>query len=685
MKVNSELDKIYFDPVAKYKENHGLDTEMTIDDQLIRWYDSWQAPPLSRWFTPQDVKFIEDMAISPMYTTHPKEKYHILDEFMKDRGFKTEIGGTNRRFYSSVEFPQFGAKLSTSIEGFKNNVDEFRVQHIVKPYCTKVYDVTQSGAIALDEVGIRLDKHTIPDYGGQIFDIVDIVFKRRGIAMTDIGIATPKQWVLRRNFGPILCDFPSMVLLDPKKCYCTRMVKRGGMKVPCNGVIDFDIGFNKMECKVCGQKYEIKSLMATEDVSKFNATYVCGNNRKGELHMSKVEIFREDENGTIVEEQNMTAAPASSFVDMENAPKDENSNMIPNDGSKIPYVPSYAEYMASLDEKEPEEEPGEEESEDEESESSVDYMYRLTEAAKNLPPQMTEDEEDEPDSDDEDTEEEESEADDDEDIEVEEEESDEDDDEDIYITRNEFDKTVKAIFEKIENNFNATEVDCKSIRDSYVEKAVFEEELDSINANFISLGNNVKKLINASSTSTNNVNIDKNDLIRSVVEIIAPALYTKVEELISITVKNMMEEVPEEKEAPVEEPAEIEEVSTEALESFVNDPVEEEEPEEETEEPEEEEVEYVIGYVDATKKTEEEPVEETAPTTDNNWLNGFSDDDDEVLEVKTSSKITNNNPEPYYPNPNPDKQRRAQKINNDKNHHNGNGGGKKGKKGKKRR
>ena len=35
MKVNSELDKIYFDPIAKYKETHGLNPEMTIDDQMI--------------------------------------------------------------------------------------------------------------------------------------------------------------------------------------------------------------------------------------------------------------------------------------------------------------------------------------------------------------------------------------------------------------------------------------------------------------------------------------------------------------------------------------------------------------------------------------------------------------------------------------------------------------------------
>lgn len=337
MKVNKELDKIYFDPVAKYKEVHGFNPEMTIDDQMIRWYDSWQSPPLARWFTPQDVKFIEDVAVSPTLTTHPIEKYHLLDEFMASRGFKTEIGGTNRRFYSSVEFPQFGAKISTSFEGFKNNKDEFNVQHVLKPYCTKVYDVTQSGAIALDEVGIRVDKDSIVDYGDQIFDILDIVFRRRKIAMTDVGIATPKQWVIRKNFGPVLCDFPSVVILDPKKCYCTRRVKRHGIEMPCNGLIDFDLGFNKMECTVCGQKYEIKSLMATNTstINNRNTAYVKGgSNRKGELSNMSIEIIF-DNDDIIVDgvsqktKQIVTPSRASSFIDMEHAPKAASAPITP--------------------------------------------------------------------------------------------------------------------------------------------------------------------------------------------------------------------------------------------------------------------------------------------------------------------------------------------------------------------
>lgn len=349
MRVNKDLDKIYFDPVAKYKETHGLDPEMSIDDQMIRWYDSWQSPPLARWFTPQDIKFIEDVAISPTLTTHPIEKYHLLDEFMESRGFKTEIGGTNRRFYSSVEFPQFGAKISTSLEGFKNNKDEFNVQHVLKPYCTKVYDVTQSGAIALDEVGLRIDKDSIIDYGDQIFDILDIVFRRRKIAMTDVGIATPKQWVIRRNFGPILCDFPSVVILDPKKCYCTRRVKRHGIEMPCNGLIDFDLGFNKMECTVCGQKYEIKSLMATNTSPTFNRTFVKGENRKGELSNMAIEIIF-DTDDVIVDgvsqktKKKVLVDRSSSFVDMEHAPKAApiSAPVITSDDSTDSFVESMA-------------------------------------------------------------------------------------------------------------------------------------------------------------------------------------------------------------------------------------------------------------------------------------------------------------------------------------------------------
>ena len=625
MKVNSELDKIYFDPIAKYKEVHGLNPEISIDDQMIRWYDSWQSPPLTRWFTPQDVKFIEDVAVSPTLTTHPIEKYHLLDEFMASRGFKTEIGGTNRRFYSSVEFPQFGAKISTSFEGFKNNKDEFNVQHVLKPYCTKVYDITQSGAIALDEVGIRVDKDSIVDYGDQIFDILDIVFRRRKIAMTDVGIATPKQWVIRRNFGPILCDFPSVVILDPKKCYCTKRIKRHGIEMPCNGLIDFDLGFNKMECTVCGQKYEIKSLMAT-NASTINRTYVRGgSNRKGELSNMSIEIIFEKDDvivDGVSQKTKQVVAPsrASSFIDMEHAPKAASESITPPviSGTVDPIEDSTSDFIKSMnkltafasdsnnfssglrvmaedDEVVIEEEKEEEVIDVEEDEttpvehfegevieetSSFDdtaILNSYSDTAKVLADSYKGE------------------------LEGLDEDDDDEDDEDDYITRDEFDKfatsiynkineiegTVNTLSEKVDNltnglksindeytedskmineNFSIIEVDCKGMRESieginYNTNVIIGEFKDRL----IGLENSIKDI---SVRDYVLKDFDKNEIIKETVKKIIPAIFKHLPELIRDQLQetltgegesepNVPDDEEETVEVPMEEPAVI--------------------------------------------------------------------------------------------------------------------------------
>lgn len=620
MKVNSELDKIYFDPIAKYKEVHGLDPEMTIDDQMIRWYDSWQSPPLARWFTPQDVKFIEDVAVSPTLTTHPIEKYHLLDEFMASRGFKTEIGGTNRRFYSSVEFPQFGAKISTSFEGFKNNKDEFNVQHVLKPYCTKVYDVTQSGAIALDEVGIRVDKDSIVDYGDQIFDILDIVFRRRKIAMTDVGIATPKQWVIRKNFGPILCDFPSVVILDPKKCYCTRRVKRHGIEMPCNGLIDFDLGFNKMECTVCGQKYEIKSLMATNTTTiNSNTAYVKGgSNRKGELSNMSIEIiFDTDDviiNG-VSQKTKQVVAPsrASSFIDMEHAPKAASTPITPvpvagvvdskdDINSFVKTMSERTEFMTSsalnimaeddeaedkneeevIDVKEDETTPVEHveaEVVDVPDDTAVLNSYSAT--AEVLADKYKGDLED---------------------LTENENESDGEDTDDDYITRSEFDMFATSIYNKIneiEGAVNALsgKVDnlttgLKDINDEYTKDAAkinenfgiievdskgLKEKIAGITYDFgVKFGDLEDKIVRLSNTLAT-TDIDKKAIIKEAVEKIIPAIFKHLPELIRDQLQESEGEsepnVPDD-EIPMEDPVVISESDAAAYVSSAEDTVE---------------------------------------------------------------------------------------------------------------
>ena len=648
MRVNKDLDKIYFDPVAKYKETHGLDPEMSIDDQMIRWYDSWQSPPLARWFTPQDIKFIEDVAVSPTLTTHPIEKYHLLDEFMESRGFKTEIGGTNRRFYSSVEFPQFGAKISTSLEGFKNNKDEYNVQHVLKPYCTKVYDVTQSGAIALDEVGLRIDKDSIIDYGDQIFDILDIVFRRRKIAMTDVGIATPKQWVIRRNFGPILCDFPSVVILDPKKCYCTRRVKRHGIEMPCNGLIDFDLGFNKMECTVCGQKYEIKSLMATNTSPTTNRTFVKGENRKGELSNMAIEIIF-DTDDVIVDgvsqktKKKVLVDRSSSFIDMEHAPKAApiSAPVIASDdtGSFVESMARLTEFatnpnsftsssgldvMAEDDEVEEKEEevvdvetnetPVEHVEAEIVSESVVpDVNTILTTTAEVLAANYKGDldyldEEDE--GDDEDTED--------------------------YITRDEFDRFASSIYNKInelDGKIEKITNDLKNLGDEYATDA------NKINENFMAVEVDFKSMKETVASLYQGMP-DKKSLIIDIVDKVVPAFMKMVPELIRDQLQETEGE--SEKNVDIEESFDAKKIYEEAVKNTRQTPW------------------WMMNAVDTTpqKKTYTSSTmaedNSTPPLRAREEGEDWGDEEEQPISVSTSSVITD-----YY---DPEKAARAKKY-----------------------
>ena len=60
------------------------------------------------------------------------------------------------------------------------------------------------------------------------------------------------------GFGPVLLDYPYCYELDGNKLYCNNVDMATG--VVCNGVIDYDYGFNELRCPVCGKRYTAKDL-----------------------------------------------------------------------------------------------------------------------------------------------------------------------------------------------------------------------------------------------------------------------------------------------------------------------------------------------------------------------------------------------------------------------------------------
>lgn len=264
----SDKSKIYSDPIGSAKKAIEMNSGIA---RMTRLYDSWTLPPLINTFHPSTFEQVEKIARSPYYTIHPKEKARELDGIMYRHGFKFVRGGTNRRYYSSFYNDNIGIKLATCDVGLKNNIDDMANQHILKPFCTKIFDVSRyntgqySGAMELIEGGIPIV--TMEDFdpvAEGVFYILEYIIREKDIGMKDIGIRAFTQFCIRKDFGPIFCDFPSMAVIDRRRCKCNRIIDIGGIRRPCGGNVDYDYSFNHIRCEKCGQEYSLESIKMKE-------------------------------------------------------------------------------------------------------------------------------------------------------------------------------------------------------------------------------------------------------------------------------------------------------------------------------------------------------------------------------------------------------------------------------------
>jgi hypothetical protein len=218
-------------------------------------------------------------------------------------------------------------------------------------------------------------------FGEQIFYMLEFIFRQRKIAMADIGITTPKQWVVRKNFGPILCDFPTMVILDEKKCFCTSFVEEHGIQVPCNGVIDYDLDFNKMVCTKCGKKYEIKPLAKSTQISDIASaiSHQLINDNEKELNTMKVILNVTDENGNTTSKE-ILPKKTSSYVNT-------NANNYKRNKKRFKHSSFRTIIKSGDNEVDEEEEKKEEETtvveEEETTEPPVPFIEKINEYVKN--------------------------------------------------------------------------------------------------------------------------------------------------------------------------------------------------------------------------------------------------------------------------------------------------------------
>lgn len=306
MKVNSHLPDIYRkDTLDSMKSQKEL--------ELIRLYDSYRVNPMLSYFTVEDINYIHKLAISPSMNCNVMEKYRLIGELMQSRGFKLIGGGTNRRAYECVYDSRIVAKVATDQIGFTSNLREYKSQNVLKPFCCKIFEVSPCGTLAIIEKIVPIKEvQEFQKYAPEILNTLYFKIRNNNIAMEDIGTRSMKNWGYRCGFGPVLLDYPTMYVADPKHKYCKAIID-GHL---CGGTLDYDEGFNVIVCTECGATYYAKSIAKKEGDDINSLLNAVGYQRKTEgVKAMKIRII-DAETKEVLSERNIGGK--SSHVDATN-------------------------------------------------------------------------------------------------------------------------------------------------------------------------------------------------------------------------------------------------------------------------------------------------------------------------------------------------------------------------------
>lgn len=222
-------------------------------------YDALQAPPLMMFFSPGDIEELRTIATSLRYSARADIRYKLIDDVCKRRGLVKFAAGTNRVVYRHPEFPDILFKIAADNVGMRDNPAEFRNQFLLKPFVAKTFEVSPCGTVAVVE---RCSPITSREEFISVADDVYTLLTEWVIGkyiMADIGSTFFMNFSIRRSFGVVLIDYPYLYELDGNKLFCNKSDPTS-ISGRCDGIIDYDDGFNYLYCTKCGAKYKAREL-----------------------------------------------------------------------------------------------------------------------------------------------------------------------------------------------------------------------------------------------------------------------------------------------------------------------------------------------------------------------------------------------------------------------------------------
>lgn len=245
-----------------------------ITTTLDEYYDSLQAPALSTLLMPQDLDAIHRVITSAKLSGNGEKRIFAIRDIMARRGFTQLAGGTNRSVFTHPNYPHIAVKVAIDNVGIHDNPAEYNNQFILKPYCTKCFEVSADGAVGVfEKVGRIRNSVEFYQMWDDIYSLCEYFVTEKELLLEDFGIKFFMNWGIRYGFGPVLLDFPYVYDIDWDKLHCDRPNDDGTI---CNGNIDYDDRFDFLVCEKCGKRYRAVDIAKKREVGKGVLTKISG-------------------------------------------------------------------------------------------------------------------------------------------------------------------------------------------------------------------------------------------------------------------------------------------------------------------------------------------------------------------------------------------------------------------------
>lgn len=238
------------------------------DDRVKAFENIFPPCRILNLLSMEDIMQLNKIAKSKKLSSRPAEKLNMIKDIMWRRGFKRLSSGTNRICFKFMEDQSFVVKIAYDSVGLSDNLNELYNQELIKPFCTKVFDVTPCGTVGMFErVRPIRNREEFQSIAYDVFDIIVNEFVGKYV-LADIGTKFFMNWGVRQGMFPVILDFPYIYELDGVRIHCNRPDPSSPYGF-CGGDIDYDEGFNHLVCTKCGKTFLASDLkLAAEKKSK---------------------------------------------------------------------------------------------------------------------------------------------------------------------------------------------------------------------------------------------------------------------------------------------------------------------------------------------------------------------------------------------------------------------------------